>query len=271
MGRLAGIALALIVVASPICAQDLPTFTETHGAFALADRNGSRLLVTAPMMNPERFTSAVCAGNARLTVKFVRHQDASPKDSGRMVAENFDHMAGTLYQAVSGRTNDGATCFLAADGFLDGATVESPRRLGRPRGCDSSENRRLASIRMRGVIRCWTIIQLPAEATITVVEFAHVGDSALGSMVVNNDRSSVFADYPAQYRAGEDVWRVDDKGVLSPNDFNVVAVIRRANGYALAVSWSGSEGDLLSLFVPAEGEQLNEVINQFWYRAPQSK
>jgi hypothetical protein len=76
-----------------------------------------------------------------------------------------------------------------------------------------------------------------------VVEFARQDKDALASVVLIDRDRMIFADYPAVFRGeGQDLWRVDDVGVLSPKGFEVVFLLQRGTFYALGVNWHGDRG-----------------------------
>ena len=77
-----------------------------------------------------------------------------------------------------------------------------------------------------------------------------------------------FDDAVALASQGEDLWRVDDGGVLSPRGIEIVCVLQRRNWYALATAWAGAEGRLLSLWISDGNERFTKVLNDYWYQAP---
>ena len=79
----------------------------------------------------------------------------------------------------------------------------------------------------------------------------------------------MFADDHAEFRGpGEDLWRVDDGGVLSPQGLKIVCALQRGGWYALGTAWAGAEGRVLSLWVSEGGERFTKVLSDYWYQAP---
>jgi hypothetical protein len=260
---------SLLLAASVAAAQELPRATPEHGAFAFADRSGSKLIVTAPLAAPDALTTALCGDGRRVPVKYLRQQPAGAKDTGKVTRENFDQLPGALFQVVTGRVGGSATCLIAPDAFAAGVTAVSVRPLDRARGCEAAHNKRLSSVRGRRVIHCWGIAQVPPDMSLSVVQFVREGDAALGSVLLEGPEKWLFADYPAEYHGeGGDVWRAGDKGVLAPNDFRIVFLLKRDETYALGVRWGSAEGESLTLFV-SDGNRFRDVINEYWYRSPQ--
>jgi hypothetical protein len=104
---------------------------------------------------------------------------------------------------------------------------------------------------------------------IALLEFDRRGKDALASLVFVDGTRTIFADYPAEFQgAGQDLWRADDGGVLSPEGFHIVCALQRGDWYALGVAWGGAEGRSLSLWISEGRERFTEVINDYWYQAP---
>jgi hypothetical protein len=104
---------------------------------------------------------------------------------------------------------------------------------------------------------------------VALLEFARRGKDALASLVFVDGARTMFADYPAEFRReGEDLWRADDGGVLSPEGFQLVCALRRGGWYALGIAWSGSEGQSLSLWISDGSERFTKVVNDYWYQLP---
>ena len=104
---------------------------------------------------------------------------------------------------------------------------------------------------------------------VALLEFERRGTDALASLVVVDGNRTMFADYTAEFRReGEDLWRVDDGGVLSPQGIEIVSMLQRRNWYALATAWAGAEGRLLQLWISDGNERFTKVLNDYWYQAP---
>jgi hypothetical protein len=128
---------------------------------------------------------------------------------------------------------------------------------------------RFATLRQRRVVRCWPLARVGPEQHVALLEFEIRGTDALASVVLVDGARAVFADFHAEYRgAGEDLWRVDDHGVLSAEGFKIVCVLQRGEWYALGTAWSAGEGESLGLWVADGAGRLTRVINDYWYQAP---
>jgi hypothetical protein len=120
------------------------------------------------------------------------------------------------------------------------------------------------------VIRSFPLGQLGSDGRVVLAEFARVGKDALASTVVITSEHLLFGDYPAEFRAeGEDLWRVDDGGELSADGFHVMFIAQHGDRYAVGVSWAGTEGRALTLFISGSGNGLKGVLKDYWYQMPE--
>jgi hypothetical protein len=104
---------------------------------------------------------------------------------------------------------------------------------------------------------------------VALLEFERLEKSALASVVLVDGPRTFFADYPAEFLgAGQDLWRVEDNGVLSPDRFEIVCALQRGDRYALGIAWGGVEGKTLSLWVSEGSNRFTEVVSDYWYQAP---
>ena len=256
----------LIGLAGGAQAQDLPGATDGHGGFGLPDQRGSRLLLLPSLARPELLKTALCGGGRRAAVRFERRQVESAND-GRQTWRNFDQLPGSAYTVLGNTVDPDAPCFLASDALLAGSTVLS---IAEPTGSGAClHSDRFAARRDRPVVHCWPLARLGPDKEVALLEFERRGKNALASLVVVDGSRTMFADVPAEFRgAREDLWRVDDGGVLSPDALKIVCVLQRGGWYALGSAWAGAEGQLLSLWISEGNERFTKVINDYWYQAP---
>ena len=92
-------------------------------AFAFPNEQGTRLLATGEIAKPEAVQVATCSGGQRVPVQFERRQTEGPKTTGRQSPQNFAQSAGAVFRIVTGKVPPAATCVLADESFLAGATV----------------------------------------------------------------------------------------------------------------------------------------------------
>ena len=258
-----------VLLAGGLPRQDLPSATAQHGAFAFPDLSGTRLLAASTLPQPDMLHAALCSDGRRFPVQFERRQIEREDNNGRQTAYNFDKLAGNVFTVLQGKIDEGASCFLASDPLLLAATPLPAEPLAGSSECGPDVGRRLASSRSRRVVNCWPIARLPADRGLVLAEFARQDNDALASVVLIDGDRTIFADYQTTFRGeGKDLWRVDDGGVLSPEDFQLVFLLQRGNVYVLGVSWAGTEGLSLAAFVANGDNRFAHVLNDYWYRAP---
>ena len=264
---LATAALCLLTVAGGTQAPDVPGATGRHGGFGLPDPRGARLLVIPNLSRPELLKVALCSRGRRLSIEFDRRQAARGNGDGRQTPSRFDELSGNVFTVLMGRIEADATCFLASETLLAGSTLLS---FAAPAGSGAcAQPGRFAALRGRPVIRCWPVARLSADGQIVLLEFERRGRDALASLVLVDGTRTIFADYPAEFRGtGQDLWRVDDAGVLFPEAIDIVCALQGRESYVLGVAWNGAEGKLLQLWTADGTDQFTKVINDYWYQAP---
>ena len=246
---------------------DLPAATDRHGGFALPDQRGRRLIVISKLAQPERLKAALCSGR-RASVQFERRQAAGANSDGRQTSQRFDALPGSVFTVLENNPVEPDTpCFLSSDALVTGSEVLS---IAAPEGSEACRQPgRFAKLRDRPVINCWPLARLGRAAHVALLEFERRGKDALASVVVVDGSRTMFADVPAEFRGtGEDLWRVDDGGVLSPQDITIVCALQRNGWFALGTAWAGAEGRLLSLWIADGSDRFTKVINDYWYQAP---
>ena len=247
--------------------QDLPGATDSHGGFGLPDQGGRRLLVIPKLARPELLKTALCSGGRRVPIQFEHRQVQGANSDGRQTWRTFDTLAGSVF-TVSGNTVDpDGACFLASEALLAGSAVLS---IAAPEGSGAClEPGRFAALRERPVVHCWPLARLAPERQVALLEFERRGKDALASLVLVDGSRTMFADVHAEFRgAGEDLWRADDGGVLSPEGLTIVCALQREGWYALGTAWAAAEGRSLSLWISEGSDRFTKVINDYWYQAP---
>jgi hypothetical protein len=239
------------------------------GAFAFPDSAGGLLLAPADLLQPERMTKVVCPGGRVLRIRYLRQQQANAADNGRQISSNFGNQAGAVFRVLDGRIDEYATCLLVVDSLLAGATIERLGPADSTRGCGAADRRRLGELHGRPVVRCWPLARVGEDEEVVLLEFARRGQDALASLALVGPDLAAFEDYPATYRGeGEDLWRVDDAGQMSPDGFEILFALRTARGHLLGVRWSSTESLSLSLLATRDGPRFEELVQGNHYVAP---
>jgi hypothetical protein len=264
-----GAVCLIIVLSGAIRGQQFPPATEQHGAFALPDPSGVRLLANPALPHPESFHTALCSGARRFSVRFERRQTENKDNNGRRTSYNFDKLEGGVFAVLQGKIDVGAACFLASDALLSSATAITAEAPAKSAECGTDVRERLDALRSRNVVNCWPVAALPAGKRLVLAEFVRRDKDALASLVLMDGNRAVFADYQAVFRGeGQDLWRADDGGVLSAEGLDAVFLLQRGPAYTLGVNWRGTEGASLAVFVSKAGDRFTQAIADYWYEAP---
>jgi hypothetical protein len=238
-------------------------------AFAFPNEQGTRLLATGEIARPDALRVALCAGGQQVPVQFEGIQAEGRSSTGRQIPQNFSNAAGALFRVVGGTVNGGATCVLADEAFLAGATVVPLKRPPQTARCSKAKYPQFQSEKNRPVVGCWPIAESTGGIQVAILEFSRRLNQALASLVVADGEQRMYIDYAADFRGpGTDLWRVDDGGEIHAEHFDVVFLLKRGSTYLLAIDWAGAEGDALSLHAAEGPGQFKELITDSWYRSP---
>lgn len=238
-------------------------------AFAFPNQQGTQLLVTAEIAKPDALRIALCTGGQQLSVQFERRQPEGRSTTNRQAPHNFAQTAGAVFRITGGKVSPEATCVLAEEPFLTGATVLPLKRPSPDARCPKSQYPDFQVDKGRPVVGCWPIAESPAGARVAIIEFARRLTDALASLVVVDGDRRMYVDYSAQFKGpGDNLWRVDDGGEIHAEGFDTVFLLKRGTTYVLAVDWAAAEGNALSLQIAEGSGQFKEVISDSWYRSP---
>ncbi len=238
-------------------------------AFGFPNEQGTRLLATGEIANPEALRTALCAGAQPIPIQFERRQAEGPNTTGRHAPQNFTQTAGAVFRIVGRTVRPEATCVLAEESFLSGSTVMAVQRPPRDARCSKALYPRFQAEKQRPVVGCWPIAASAQGIQVAVIEFSRHLTQALASVIVIDGERRMYVDYPATFKGpGDDLWRVDDGGNIHAEGFDVLFVLKRGTSYVLAIDWKGAEGSALSVHVAEGGGQFEELISDSWYRSP---
>lgn len=237
-----------------------------EGTFAFASAEGSELIALDSLTSPVQVRWAVCAGATVHSVAYARKQPRQPAGNGRQTRSNFANEAGDVFRVTGGAAQDDGTCYLTAD---SGLAFSASRSGGAGRACDPDWLRLASQAKGRNALHCWPLASVSPDVQVVAVEFAVVDTSALASLVLAVPGRLVFQDFPAAYKsAGQDVWRVDDEGHLSPTAFTVLFVGRLRGTWFMGVTWAGGEGEDDYLLVADSADAFRTAKLTYRYWAP---
>jgi hypothetical protein len=242
-------------------------------AFAFPNQQGTRLLATVDIPNPDTLRTALCTSSRRLAVQFERRQPEGKDSTGRQTPQNFANTAGAVFRIMDGTVAARAACVLVSDPFLTGAVLVPLKRPSQTARCAKARYPELQADKDRPVVACWPIADGPPHLQVAIVEFARRLTNALASLVVVEPMIDAYirtyVDYPAQFTGpGSDLWRADDGGEIQPEGFEVVFLLRRGAGYVIGIDWAGAEGRALSVHISDGPGQFKEVVSDSWYHSP---
>ena len=238
-------------------------------AFAFPNDQGTRLLATGEIAQPEILRIALCSGGQQLSVQFERRQAEGQNTTGRQAPQNFAQTAGAVFRIVGGTLSPAATCVLAEESFLTGATRVPLKRPPQDARCSKAMYPQFQADKNRPVVGCWPIAESGAGVQAAIIEFSRRLTLALASLVVIDGERLMYIDYQANFKGpGDDLWRVDDGGEIHAEGFTVIFLLKRGTTYVLAVDWAGAEGRALSVQTADGSGQFKEIISDSWYRSP---
>lgn len=235
------------------------------GSFAYVDSSGTQLLALDSVPDPSAIRGAVCQGNPVFPVRYDRRQTRQPADNGRDIADNFRNRQGDVFRITHGSASPDKTCYLSRDSVL--LANASPVALRKPEDCSAVDASRVTAAKRRQIIHCWQFASAPAGLEVLAVQFANVDSNALASLALVSDSSLWFRDFPAVYNE-ESTWRVDDGGVFSPADFNILFAAPLTSGYVMAIAWAGAEGESSELVVADSTDAFRILSKGYRYWAP---
>lgn len=110
--------LGILLVSSGGALEARDNQEDSSLAFAFSDRRGTRLIALDPVAEPDKIAQALCDGSTVLAVKFLHPQTRTERDTGRAVAQNFDHYEGAPFAVLKGAADPESTCLLVSKEFL---------------------------------------------------------------------------------------------------------------------------------------------------------
>lgn len=215
-------------------------------AFAFADKTGRHLLALESFPDPDSAVKAVCPDGKILTIRFREKKGPTTHNTGRAVASNFDNLGGLYYTITDGRTYENAACLLVSGAFLKDKKV-IPYESLKKKPSEPAIITRIEKAKTRTIVHSWGLIRIPEHGEIHLARFERINDAALASLVLLSQSGLVFFDLPGSYKDGNSLWRVDDGGKLTPDQFRISSVLLSNRGIELVVSWFGEEGESLML------------------------
>lgn len=200
-----------------------------------------------------------------LTIKYQRTQEKNEKDNGRLTAQNFDNLAGYIFEITQGTAKQNETYYLINDKFNVKSILDSQK--GNQAEIDAAAKEEIEKIKGRKVKNGWDIGLIDSDKTIYLVLFERENDDMLASVVMKTPTKFVFKDYPAKYNESS-TWRVDDGGSVYPELFSILFASQTESGIVLGIKWVGAEGEVTTLFIE-NGDKFEDLnIGTSRYTSP---
>ena len=150
-------------------------------AFAFPNEQGTRLLVTGEIAKPEILPHGTLRRWAS-RLRLIRTQTAGrSKTTSRQAPQNFAQTAGAVFQIIGGTISPGATCVLAEESFVAGATVVPLTRPPSDSRCSKATYPQIQMDKSRPVVGAGLLPHRPREFRSRVIEFSRHLTQALAS------------------------------------------------------------------------------------------
>lgn len=232
-------------------------------SFGFADSSGGFLL--ADKINPLLKNSyyAVVSSGKIFKLDFLEEREEQIESTGRQTANNFNNSGGFLFKSLYIKLDPDKTYLIADSNYLSRHSRLSIEPVSyTPLASGNIEQ--IEKVKGKPVKSSWQIGKTDDGITLALVLFQPEKDTALACLVLIKNHLSVFEDYPGNLKDEYSVWREDDGGEFNPQSINVIALFRSPDGYEIARSWAGEEGEN-SVFLIQDGNEFKPVIEYYRY------
>ena len=271
--------------------------------FALANSNGTRLLVLddnqefngeveavdaeenpsisdgemqfkgTEMAEPnlKKYTHAIHQGKI-YNIQYVGRQKATGENDGRQVPSNFYQFDGFLFKVENEKMIGADAVLLVDDSFLEKnklVNFTSKKRVA----ASASLTAALKNQYKRGLQRTAGLICTFGDNNKNILlgaQFKTIGKNMLGviAMKLNDSDSFCTLNLPGSTKNIPSVWRVDDEGCFSADNFKVKAVFSTLGGYKFLISDYGAEGIACYFLLQKDKKLVKRNTNFSLYTAP---
>jgi hypothetical protein len=179
---------------------------------------------------------------------------------------NFDNLPGAVYRLDGEPLPAGTTVLLADQAFLHGREVLPVADGSREAPGGDIESAVEAAT---GLIsqESWVIAVVGEGSAVVLTRFEPGDSSSMACLAAVGGACVIIRELEGAAPNDESVWRVDDGGVLHPEDFRVIAAFCAPSGLEIAFTWAGFEGELACLLTESGGEFV-EALGGYRYWAP---
>ena len=234
-------------------------------SFGFADSSGQYLLVSEINLLSKYSYYVVISSGKIFKLDFVEERGEKKQSTGRQTAGNFNNSGGYLFHSPYIKLDPDKTYLIANSDYLSQHTrlsIEPVPYL--PLNSDKVEQ--IEEVKGKQIKSSWQIGKTDDGIILALVLFQPVKDTAFASLVLMENDLSVFDDYPGNLKDEYSVWRVDDNGEFNPQSINVIALFHSPDGYEIARTWAGEEGEN-SVYLIQKENVFKPIIEYYRYWA----
>lgn len=240
--------------------------SKLHNIFGFAGIKGQQILVTGLEKDQEdrmvQLNKAIGTNGAVVSVKYLKWQpDNQELNNGRDLAINMANEAGYLFAVEEGAAEEDQTYYLINDEQFDTGALLAIQDKNEPVSDEQLLNQ-FATLHDRKIKQAWTLAEIEGMDGLYLVHFETVGDEHLFSLALKRGDQLIIKDYPATQKETTSVWRVDDGGEISPDNFSMMFATNTSEGILLGLNWLGAEG-INSLFLLEKDSVLQELDTKY--------
>jgi hypothetical protein len=232
-------------------------------SFGFADSSGQYLLASEINLLSENSYHVVISSGKIFKLDFVEKREEKKQSTGRQTAGNFNSSGGYLFHSPYINLDPDKTYLIADSDYISQhsrLSIEPVPYL--PLNSDKIEQ--IEEAKGKSVKSSWQLGRTDDGIILALVLFQPGKDTALASLVLMKNDLSVFEDYPGNLKDEYSVWRVDDNGEFKPQSINVITLFHSPDGYEIARTWAGEEGEN-SIFLVQKENIFEPVIKYYRY------
>ena len=211
-------------------------------SFGFADSSGQYLLASEINLLSENSYYVVISSGKIFKLDFIEKRGEKKQSTGRQTAGNFNNSGGFLFKSPYIKLDPDKTYLIASSDFLSQHSRLSIEPVPyTPLNAVNIE--KIEKVKRKVIKSGWQIGKTDDGIILGLVLFQPGKDTALASLVLIKNELLIVEDYPGNLKDEYSVWRVDDNGEFSPQSINVIALFYSPNGYEIARTWAGEEGE----------------------------
>ncbi|MFZ0453494.1 MAG: hypothetical protein WAM24_07050, partial [Ignavibacteriaceae bacterium] len=131
---------------------------------------------------------------------------------------------------------------------------------------NSEQTEQIENAEGKEIKSSWQIGKTDDGIILALVLFHPDKDTVLAGLILLKNGLPVFEDYPGNLNNENSVWRADDNGEFDSQSINVIALFHSPEGYEIARTWAGEEGEN-SVFLVQTGNVFKPVKKYYRYWA----